>query len=223
MHPFASVVRRVVRCAADRHPPRPPAPHTEGMELSQPQAASLIDSELVARVAKGDQQAFETLYDQSSSLLFTLAMRILGDREDATELLQEVYLEVWRKGVRYDPARGTPIAWLVTLTRSRGIDRLRSRASKGHGRTDSMERTGATALPDENAGPFEAAADLELRRVVTKALSELPEAQQQALELAYYEGLSHSEIAERLNQPVGTIKTRIKLGMSKLKTVLGGL
>ena len=193
------------------------------METSSPYAASLIDPDLVARAAKGDQKAFETLYDQSISLLFTLAARILDDREEAADLLQEVYLEVWRKGARYDPARGTPIAWLVTLTRSRAIDRLRSRGSKGHGRTNSIEEAGAAELPDGTPGPYEAAADRELRVAVTKALEGLPEAQQQALELAYYEGLSHTEIAARLNQPVGTIKTRIKLGISKLKVVLSGI
>jgi RNA polymerase sigma-70 factor (ECF subfamily) len=191
------------------------------MDTSLPHAASLIDPELIARAAKGDQQAFEALYDQSSSLLFTLALRILADREDAAELLQEVYLEVWRKGARYDPARGTPIAWLITLTRSRAIDRLRSRTSKGHGRIESIEETDTPELPDLERGPFKAVADMEVRTAVTKALALLPEAQQEALELAYYEGLSHTEIAARLNQPVGTIKTRIKLGMGKLRMALG--
>lgn len=183
-------------------------------------ASSPISPELIARVVKGDQQAFEQLYDQSSSLLYTLALRILGDRDEAAELLQEVYLEVWRKLARYDAGRGTPTAWLVTLTRSRAIDHLRSRASKGHGVTDLLDETPATELRDHNPGPFESHAHQELRTLVAKALAELPENQQQALALAYYEGLSHTEIAARLNQPVGTIKTRIKLGMSKLQTAL---
>jgi len=191
------------------------------MYSSPPHDASQIEPDLLARVGKGDQQAFEHLYDRSSSLLFTLAVRMLSDRDEATDLLQEVYLEVWRKGVRYDPARGTPIAWLITMTRSRAIDRLRSRASRGQGRTDSIETAGVAELPDDKGGPFEAAADRELREVVTTALASLPRAQQQAVELAYYEGLSHTEIAARLNEPVGTIKTRIKLGMTKLKAVLG--
>jgi len=190
------------------------------MYSSAPDDASQIEPQLIVRVGKGDQQAFESLYDRSSSLLFSLAVRILSDREEATELMQEVYLEVWRKSVRYDPARGTPIAWLITLTRSRAIDRLRSRASRGHGLTDSIEKAGAAELPDGKGGPFEAAADRELRQVVSAALASLPKAQQQAVELAYYEGLSHTEIAERLNEPVGTIKTRIKLGMTKLKVAL---
>ena len=196
---------------------------TVAMYSPTPHDASQIEPELIIRVGKGDQRAFESLYDRSSSLLFSLAVRVLGDREEATDLLQEVYLEVWRKGVRYDPSRGAPIGWLITLTRSRAIDRLRSRASRGQGRTDSIERAGAAELPDGKGSPFEAAADRELRQIVTAALASLPRAQQQAVELAYYEGLSHTEIAERLNEPVGTIKTRIKLGMTKLKTALSAV
>lgn len=190
------------------------------MESRSRQASSPIDPALIAKVAKGDQQAFGQLYDLSCSLLFTLSLRILGDRNEAADLLQEVYLEVWRKGVRYDVGRGTPMAWLVTVTRSRAIDRLRSRAAKGHGVTDSISDTGAVELPDHAPDPFKTNADLERRALVKKAFAELPEAQQQALELAYYEGLSHQEIATKLNQPLGTIKTRIKLGMDKLKVSL---
>lgn len=101
------------------------------MDAAPRHAASSIDPKLLARVAKGDQQAFGQLYDQSSTLLFTLAYRILSNRDEAAELLQDVYLEVWRKIAKYDVGRGSPIAWLVTLTRSRAIDRLRARASRG--------------------------------------------------------------------------------------------
>jgi len=190
------------------------------MEPPPREASSRIEPDLLARVAKGDQQAFAELYDRSNSLLFTLAWRILGDREEAAEVLQEVYLEVWRKIVRYNAARGTPTAWLVTVVRSRAIDRLRSRAARGYGMTDSIQSTPMADLPDENPGPLQASADLELRALVEKALAELPEAQRQALELAYYQGLSHTEIAARLNEPLGTIKTRLQLGMSKLRTAL---
>ena len=92
----------------------------------------MIDPTLLARVVKGDQQAFSQLYDHSSTLLFTLAVRILGNHEEAAELLQDVYLEVWRKVSRYDVGRGTPVAWLITLTKSRAIDRLRARAARGY-------------------------------------------------------------------------------------------
>ena len=190
------------------------------MESFTGHGSNIMAPDLVALIAKGDRQAFGQLYDQSSSLLYTLCLRILGDQDEAAELLQEVYTEVWCKIARYDPQRGSPIAWLVTLTRSRAIDRLRSRVSKGHGVTDSIDDTQAAELQDRAQTPFEQQADAELRALVSKALSDLPEAQRRALELAYYEGLSHSEIAERLGEPLGTIKTRIKLGMNKLKTVL---
>src|SRR5215217_993900 len=105
------------------------------MDSPSQQAASTIDPKLLARVVKGDQQAFSQLYDLSSTLLYTMAFRILGQREEAAELLQEVYLEVWRKVARYDVGRGTPVAWLITLTRSRAIDRLRARAVRGQNAT----------------------------------------------------------------------------------------
>jgi RNA polymerase sigma-70 factor, ECF subfamily len=178
---------------------------------------SMIDPNLLALVAKGDQQAFSQLYDHSSTLLFTLAVRILGNREEAAELLQDVYLEVWRKVSRYDVGRGTPVAWLITLTKSRAIDRLRARATRGYRATNSLEAGTAMQVADPSPSPLETQANQELRLAVGTAVAGLPQAQQQAIELAYYEGLSHAEIAQRLNQPLGTVKTRIKLGMSKLR------
>ena len=189
---------------------------------SPPQhAASTIDPKLLARVVKGDHQAFSQLYDQSSTLLYSMALRILGTREEAGELLQEVYLEVWRKVARYDVGRGTPIAWLITLARSRAIDRLRARGSRTHHlSSEPLDGPSAGQVADRNPGPLEAHADQELRNLVTEALAGLPDAQRQAIELSFYEGLSHLEIATRLNQPLGTVKTRIKLGMSKLREAL---
>ena len=189
------------------------------MDTPTRRATSAIDPALLASVAKGDQQAFSQLYDHSSTLLYTLAFRILGNHEEADDLLQDVYLEVWRKVVRYDVGRGTPIAWLITLTRSRAIDRLRSRNARGHNATVGLDTT-ASRVADLGPSPFETQADQELRMAVGNAMTILPPAQQQALELAYYEGLTHSEIAARLNQPLGTVKTRIKLGMSKLRDSL---
>jgi RNA polymerase sigma-70 factor (ECF subfamily) len=191
------------------------------MDAPSQHAASTIDPQLLARVVKGDHQAFGQLYDQSSALLYSMALRILGNREEAAELLQDVYLEVWRKVARYDVGRGTPVAWLITLTRSRAIDRLRARTSRTQHMTNDAPDGSLTArVADRHPGPFEAHADQELRGLVGSALADLPQAQQQAIELAYYEGLSHMEIAARLNQPLGTVKTRIKLGMSKLRDVL---
>jgi len=190
------------------------------MDKPSQHITSMIDPTLLARVVKGDQQAFSQLYDHSSTLLFTLAVRILGNREEAAELLQDVYLEVWRKVSRYDVGRGTPVAWLVTLTKSRAIDRLRARASRSYQTANSVEVGTVAEVADSGPSPFETQADQELRIAVGAAVAGLPQAQQQAIELAYYEGLSHAEIASRLNQPLGTVKTRIKLGMSKLRDSL---
>jgi RNA polymerase sigma-70 factor (ECF subfamily) len=186
-----------------------------------PHAASTIPPTLLARVAKGEQQALSQLYDLSSTLLFSIALRILGHREEAAELLQEVYLEIWTKVVRYDVGRGTPIAWLITLTRSRAIDRLRMRGTRT--RPTSVQAVTSHTTPpltDYTPPPVEAQADQELRTHVSHILSTLPQAQQQAIELAYYEGLSHTEISVRLNQPVESVKTRLKLGMAKLRESL---
>ena len=183
-------------------------------------ATSSIDPALLANIVKGDQQAFSQLYDHSSTLLYTLAFRILGNREEADELLQDVYLEVWRKVARYDVGRGTPIAWLITLTRSRAIDRLRARNARAIRTASPLDPTVSSSVADLGPSPFETQADQELRMAVGTAITSLPPAQQQAIELAYYEGLSHHEIAARLNQPLGTVKTRIKLGMSKLRETL---
>ena len=125
-----------------------------------------------------------------------------------------------RKVARYDIGRGTPIAWLITLTRSRAIDRLRARSVRGQNATVPLDTPVSSRTADQGPSPYETQADQELRIAVGNAITSLPAAQQQAIELAYYDGLSHNEIAARLNQPLGTVKTRIKLGMSKLREVL---
>ena len=118
-------------------------------------ATSIIDPALLARIVKGDQQAFSQLYDHSNTLLFTLALRILGNREEAAELLQDVYLEVWRKVARYDVGRGTPVAWLVTLTRSRALDRLRARTARRQQYKDAVDGEAAARVPDFGPSPYE--------------------------------------------------------------------
>lgn len=194
------------------------------MEAAPRQASTIIDPKLLSRVAKGDVEAFSRLYDQSNVLLFTLACRILGDREEAAELLQEVYLEVWRKVARYDVGRGTPISWLVTLTRSRAIERIRSGVSRGASNAAGSPDQGSThPRQDQEQMTEDAAGDGDLRLTLIRTIAELPTAQQESIELAYYHGLSHSEIAARLNQPLGTVKTRIKLAMVKLRLSLNPL
>ena len=191
------------------------------METASRQSVAHIDPKVLSRVAKGDLDSFAQLYDQSSVLLFTLAYRILGNRKEAAQLLQDVYLEVWRKVARYDVGRGTPVAWLVTLTRSRAIDRIRSGASPAVQVGIEPSRSPESLESDDDVQyPPEAKEDSELRLTIAKAMAELPAAQREALEMAYYHGLSHTEIAAKLNQPLGTVKTRIKLAMMKLRALL---
>jgi len=185
------------------------------------QAASTIDPKLLARVGKGEQQALSQLYDLSSPLLYSLALRILNDPEEAAQLLQDVYLEIWKKAVRYDVGRGTPIAWLITLTRSRAIDRVRVRGMRTPRHNGQpLDPHASEPVAEQDPTPFDAPADQEIRRLVRSALAGLPPAQQQAIELAYYGGVSHENIAITLHQPLGTVKTRLKLGMFKLRESL---
>jgi RNA polymerase sigma-70 factor (ECF subfamily) len=173
---------------------------------------------LIGRCAQGDQTALAALYDTTAAQVNGLALRILSDREAAEEVTADVYLQVWRTAGSYDPERGVPLAWILTLARSRAIDRLRS-ASNQRRRTEPLERADCMASVD--AGPEEATAGTQRRRVVLGALARLSPEQRQAIELAFYRGLSHSEIATELEEPLGTIKTRIRLGMMRLRDTLG--
>ncbi len=193
------------------------------MDVPTPKNSSTPGPDLLARAAKGDQEAFEQLYEQSSALLYALVMRIVGNQDEAAELLQEVYLEAWRKASNYDVARGTPMAWLVTLARSRALDRIRALGSRGKGVTASLDDTPAAGLVATNGDALEMRAATERQALVGMALKRLPPVQRQAIELAFYGGLTHMEIAERLQTPLGTIKTRIRLGMEKLRDSLRSL
>lgn len=171
----------------------------------------------IERSAGGDQSALAQLYDESSPLVYSLALRMLGDAADAEEVTMDVYTQVWRTAARYDDARGSPMAWLVTLTRSRAIDRARSRA----GRTEREEPILDFSLVREERESPEAAAETGQRRKrVQAALSKLSPEQREAIQLAFFSGLTHSELARRLGQPLGTVKTRIRSGMMKLREQL---
>ena len=199
---------------SDLHKPR-------SMDTASQFAASTIDPKLVARVAKGEHHALSQLYDQSSTVLFSLALRILGNREEAADVLQGIYLDVWRKVVRYDLGRGAPIAWLITLTRSRAIDRLRTRGPRTPRQiSPSIDNAQTNQFDDRHSDPFDSQTDQALRHLIREAWATLPQRQQQAVELAYYEGLPDTEIAARLNQPVEEVKTSIVLGMAHLREAL---
>ena len=183
-------------------------------------APSLDEQEwsgFLARIAAGDQSALAELYDASSAKVFGLAMKILGDRDAAEEITVDVYTQVWRKIASYDAQRGTPGSWLMTMTKNRAIDGFRSRYLE-RGRQVPLDQ--AAELPGDAATPEQYSADLERQRLVQEAMASLSAEQRQAIALAYYWGLSQSEIAGRLRLPLGTVKTRMRLGMIRLREVL---
>jgi RNA polymerase sigma-70 factor (ECF subfamily) len=168
-------------------------------------------------VADGDQSALTTLYDSTSRLVFGLVLRVVTDRSIAEEVLLDVYTQVWRQAKTYDSTRGAPLAWLMTIARTRGIDRLRS-GKHEHQHKESLEAIGEVTSP--SASPEADTVSAERRQLVRSALDSLSAEQREVIELAYYSGLSHSEIALKLGQPLGTVKTRTRLGMIKLRDLL---
>ncbi|HJT68112.1 MAG TPA: sigma-70 family RNA polymerase sigma factor [Pyrinomonadaceae bacterium] len=175
------------------------------------------DVELLKAIAARDEAALAQLYDNYRVILFGLLLRILNSREEAEDVLQEVFLQVWRRAADFDENRGRPFTWLVTLARSRGIDRLRTLSAR--------ERVATAAARDEAEAVSDAASDAiraEQRDVVVNALAQLPDEQKQLLLLAYFDGLSQSEIAARVGAPLGTVKTRMRTGMMKLRELLAG-
>src|SRR3954451_20927419 len=172
---------------------------------------------LLPSVARGDTTAFESLYDRYSSTLYALLLRILANPEDAQEVLQETFVKAWTNARMFDAARGSEIAWLISIARSRGIDKLRSRKIRGDRENDAGREISIHSSFVEKATGADEAIRSQERTAVRGAMAELPDAQRVALELAYFEGLSQSEIAERLSQPLVTIKTLMQLGMKKLR------
>lgn len=172
---------------------------------------------LIRRISDGDQSALSTLYDLTSSLVFGLALRILSERSAAEEVFLDVYKQIWRQASLYDSERGAPMAWILTITRSRALDRIRS-----HKRDQKLKERFSTHPQTDytQSDPEKDFAISERAAIVRSALDALPREQREAIELAYYGGLSHSEIADRLSQPLGTVKTRVRLGMIKLRELL---
>ncbi len=174
--------------------------------------------ELVRKIASGDQAAMGALYDATSRLVYGIVLRVLSDAATAEEVTLDVYTQVWRQAASFDAGRGGPLAWLTTIARSRAIDRLRS-GWQDQQRKQPLDVVGDA--PAGAAGPEEMTVAAERQRFVRQALAQLSPEQREVLELAYYSGLSHSEIAAKLNQPLGTVKTRTRLGMIKLREALG--
>ena len=180
-------------------------------------SSGAADLELVERIRQGDQSALDTLYRRYSSPVYSLVWKILQSPEEAEDVALDVFWQVWRQADRYDPERGAPPAWIFTLARSRAIDRLRAR-SRREDRTVSIDDPDLNIDPlDENASPDEVVSFRQNRDAVRAAMTKLSAVQREAVELAFLKGMTHVEIAEKLNQPLGTVKTRIRQGLIRLR------
>jgi RNA polymerase sigma-70 factor (ECF subfamily) len=176
----------------------------------------IADRSAVERMAAGEHTALAELYDRHARPVYSLALRILRDPSEAEDVVQDVFSQAWRDAARYDAGRGVVAAWLLMLARSRAIDRIRARRA----RPDQGDGGEVASIPDATAWPDRQMLSAEQVLLVRAALDRLPLLQRIAVELAYYEGLTHAEIAERLEQPLGTVKTRIRLALTKLREAL---
>jgi len=185
------------------------------MPVRREKAERLADEELMPLVGRKDPEAFEVLFDRHGGAAFSLAYRIVGDRAAAEEVTQEAFISVWRSGARFDAARGSVRSWLLSVVRNRAIDFLRSRAGKAPKLTFDdeavLEQRPAVERTEEEALQRETAAELR------GAIGKLPGEQSKVIELAYFGGFSHSEIARILGLPMGTVKGRMRLGLEKIR------
>jgi len=173
--------------------------------------------ELITAIAGGDQEALATFYQHTHRLVFGLALRILGNRETAEEVTSDIYMQVWRQAANFEFRRGTVLSWLMTIARTRSIDRLRA-SSYLRQETEPLETIVQHVAPDET--PEKMSMYAERRQLVHQALAQLTPEQRTLIEAAYFEGLSQTELAERFALPLGTVKTRVRAGMMILKRQL---
>jgi RNA polymerase sigma-70 factor (ECF subfamily) len=183
-----------------------------------PELGHLADEELMALVHDGDARAFEVIFDRHSAISFSLAYRMCGRRAMAEDIVQEAFLSLWRSGARYDRARGSVRSWILGAVHNRAIDAFRRESARP---TVDIEVSGVgDAMPAPESTESEVQRRDEARQV-RKALATLPEDQRQVIELAYFGGFTHSQIAELLSLPPGTVKGRMRLGLTKLRIALG--
>ena len=178
----------------------------------------LADEEVMVHLSDGNPDAFEVFYDRHAGAAYSLAYRVVGSRTAAEDVTQEALLSIWRSGARYDRARGSVRAWTLGIVRNRAIDLLRKESGRSPklaaGGEELLERSASEELTDTEALRRETA------REVRGAVKDLPDDQSRVVQLAYFGGFSHSEIAEMLNEPLGTVKGRMRLGMDKIRATL---
>jgi len=189
------------------------SPEGAGVAATSPEGLA----ELLRRSARGDEQAFAALYDATSARAHGLVLRVIRDPAQAEEVTQEVFLQVWRTASRYDESKGSALSWLMTLAHRRAVDRVRAAEAVSRQDTSYHQNTHTVA---HDATAEAAEASMEARRV-RSALSELTVVQREAIELAYFGGYTHTEVATMLDLPVGTAKTRIRDGLIRLRDAMG--
>jgi RNA polymerase sigma-70 factor (ECF subfamily) len=178
-----------------------------------------VELDLLARVAKRERAAFEQLYDRYANILYATAMKFLKEDADAQDVVQDVFIQIWDKAKLYDPAKGKPLTWALTLTRNRSIDRIRAIQRRTRLRDDFEKET----VADESAGIREALSGVdasEKSQILRDAVGRLSPEQRKVIELAFFGGFTQSEIADRLGEPLGTVKARARRGLMKLKEIL---
>jgi RNA polymerase sigma-70 factor, ECF subfamily len=206
-----------------------PVPHPDRSFHATVTASSPIptdrdpDSLLVEAMARGDEHAATALYDRVGAMVYGLALRMLGDAADAEEIVVEVFAQAWRDAARYTETRGSVIAWLTTITRTRALDHVRARRRRAAAMDRAEQQSDTVVAMGESPGTADVlVVDQERAAAVNHALTVLPDAQRRCIELAFFEGLTHHEVAMRIGEPLGTVKTRIRLGLLKLRERLTG-
>lgn len=187
-----------------------------------PEPISLSDADLIGRAAEGDARALEVLYDRYSRVVFSFGLRIVGDPQLAEELLQEVFFRAWQQGGSFRSSKGSFITWLLSITHNMAIDEVRKRRRRPQKADSEDPDLMLASVPDTGLDVEEEVWLGALRDTIDGAMASLPAAQREAIELAYFRGLTQREIAEQLGEPLGTIKTRMRLGMQKLRDQLEG-
>jgi RNA polymerase sigma-70 factor (ECF subfamily) len=182
--------------------------------------AELGDEELMQRLHHRDTRAFEAIFDRYGDLVYSTALRVLRDPHLAEDVSQEIFVRLWRKPESYVAERGRFLTWLISVTRNRAVDEVRSRGRRQRHETASPEEQERELPASDSIDPALNAQLAEQARIVRAALAELPPEQREIIELAYFGGLTQQEISDRLDQPLGTVKTRIRLGMQKLRAAL---
>ncbi|MCH8556744.1 MAG: sigma-70 family RNA polymerase sigma factor [Balneolia bacterium] len=181
------------------------------------------ETELLHRIGRKDEAALSELYDLYKSLLYSLCVSIVKDRAEAEELLQEIFVQVWEKASGFDRSKGTPYAWLTTMTRNKAIDILRSRSYKENQITDNdTDDIILPFLPSDEPSPYSAAVAKERSSMIQTILKAIPDEQRSVLVAAYFEGYSQTEIADQTGLPLGTVKSRMRQGLIKLQHMLAG-